>query len=327
MSKIFEVDFRKGSLKDRVSGLVGTIFGAPLISRAKSIRGLQCTEGTGDRVEYVSSFPETLTFSISGWFDPSSNSATYLAPFSAGYDFLGNKGFFAWYRPSLSRIYVYAGSSNYYFSQILDDRFKLTVQKVDDDWEVYYNGELRRSFTYTIDGYTSVLEIGRRNVNAYTWHGAIFEASLYNDISEDRRNQEWVNFQKFQNITRPLIIKRDDATDMIVSDDATNWNADGVVFSADQAMYDYQVESGSFKCLEDSTGKYIECVSSGSFALPVNLSIFTGSGYLRTVLGDLSGDQGGTVDAASAFFWADNLLSIAMTTGQKLRGYTIVSGA
>jgi hypothetical protein len=53
---------------------------------------------------------------------------------------------------------------------------------------------------------------------------------------------------------------------------------------------------------------------------------FAENGYLSWVDGDLSSDQGSTVDVASAFSFAKNVLTIQMTAGQKLRGFTITSG-
>lgn len=102
-----------------------------------------------------------------------------------------------------------------------------------------------------------------------------------------------------------------------------NWNATGQVQTKFIGNSDFAIGSGSFRCIEDSIGKYIECVVNGTLQVQgVNLSIFPQNGYIHRIDGDLSGNAGQTVNV-SALSFANNVLSIPMTSGQKIRNLTI----
>ncbi len=126
-----------------------------------------------------------------------------------------------------------------------------------------------------------------------------------------------------EQVMRQKVLKDgSDAADVVVSDSGLNWNAEGTTQTAHIA--DWSVGSGSFRCLEDSTGKYLECVSNGTLLLKgVDLSALTGNGYIQELAGDLSGDAGGTIAAASNVAWATNIITLTLTAGQKLRSIVI----
>ena len=80
------------------------------------------------------------------------------------------------------------------------------------------------------------------------------------------------------------------------------------------------INSGTFELKEDSTGKYFECQINGTFSYGgVDLSAFSGNGWVKTLTGDLSGDEGDTVDNATNVAYSGGKLTVTMTTGQKLR--------
>ncbi len=150
-------------------------------------------------------------------------------------------------------------------------------------------------------------------------------------FSTDERSAYYQQFQAQQTIMESVIRQKvlkdgNDATDVVVHGSGLNWNAEGITQAAHIA--DWSVGSGSFRCLEDSTDKYIECVTGGTLLLKgVDLSGLTGNGYIQELAGDLSGDAGGTIAAASNVSWAQNILTLTMTTGQKLRSLAIRRGA
>ena len=88
----------------------------------------------------------------------------------------------------------------------------------------------------------------------------------------------------------------------------------------------WRVESGDFEIKEDSNGFYLYCNTGGVISCPIDLSDYTGSGYVKTLTGDLSG-EGGTVDASSDLANSGGRLQITMTAGQKLYEIVITQGA
>jgi hypothetical protein len=110
-------------------------------------------------------------------------------------------------------------------------------------------------------------------------------------------------------------------SNVLINISGRNWDADGTTQTV--KIGDFRIASGSFKSLEDSTGKYIECVTNGSLLVNLKLSEFAGNGYIQRIDGDLSSDAGGTVDAASNVAHSGNVTTITMTAGQKIRNLTI----
>jgi len=114
-------------------------------------------------------------------------------------------------------------------------------------------------------------------------------------------------------------------SDVLFYDSGLDWNADGVTQSA--FVDGYRIGGGTFRVKEDATGKYIECVTNGTILYDgIDLSAPVGNGFIRKLTGDLSGDQGGTISAASAVSWASNTITITMTSGQKYRTMAITRG-
>jgi len=89
----------------------------------------------------------------------------------------------------------------------------------------------------------------------------------------------------------------------------------------------WKVVSGTFTTKEDATGKYISCDGNGDINISgIDLSMYAGNGFVKKLTGDLSADEGGTVDAAGSLAFASNTLTATMTSGQKLREIVIESG-
>ncbi len=144
-------------------------------------------------------------------------------------------------------------------------------------------------------------------------------ADLYTEFSSAQTQREQAHKNK-------AIVEGSADADVLFFDTGLNWNADGVT----QSLYvaDYRIGSGSFRVREDTTGKYIECVTNGAMLYEgVDLSGPAGNGYISKLTGDLSGDQGGTIAAASAVAWAGNVLSLTMTAGQVYREMMVTRGA
>ena len=110
------------------------------------------------------------------------------------------------------------------------------------------------------------------------------------------------------------------ARQVVFNEDMVNQNADEVTYSANTHFENgVFINSGSFRVKEDSTSKYIECVTNGTISYDADLSDYIGNGYVKILQGDLSTDQGDTVDNASSLSFSGNKLTITMTANQKLR--------
>jgi len=110
--------------------------------------------------------------------------------------------------------------------------------------------------------------------------------------------------------------------------DTTNWTADGVSVTAG-LIGDFAVSSGTFVCTEDATGKLITCSVGGVLQIRgIDLSYWTGNGYVSRIDGSLSAANAGmTINDAPALAWTGNVLSITMTAGQVIRNLLITRGA
>lgn len=85
-----------------------------------------------------------------------------------------------------------------------------------------------------------------------------------------------------------------------------------------------QIDSGSFEIKEDATSKYLECTASGNISyVGIDLSSYYENGWIKQLDGDLSGDAGGTVDDATNVAFTNGILTLTMTTGQKIRNLVI----
>lgn len=83
---------------------------------------------------------------------------------------------------------------------------------------------------------------------------------------------------------------------------------------------EWQIESGTFAIAEDATSKYISCTGNGNIVFHgADLSVYFESGWIKTLTGDLSGDQDDTVDNATSLAYSSGKLTVTMTSGQKLR--------
>ena len=76
---------------------------------------------------------------------------------------------------------------------------------------------------------------------------------------------------------------------------------------------------------EDSDGKYFYCTTSGNLVGIVKLD-YDKSGYIDTLIGDLSADEGQYVDDASKLSYSGNKLTVAVTAGQKIYELGIKAG-
>jgi len=107
----------------------------------------------------------------------------------------------------------------------------------------------------------------------------------------------------------------------IFRSDFSNDRADGAAGPPEK----WAITSGAFKMTEDVDGKYLECTSDGVVSFPfIDLSESEENGYIMTLRGDLSSDEGLTVDSAANVSFADNTLNFTMTAGQKLREVNII---
>ena len=83
---------------------------------------------------------------------------------------------------------------------------------------------------------------------------------------------------------------------------------------------EWETDSGTFVTAEDLTSKYISCTGNGVCSIGgVNLSKYYESGLIKILEGDLSADQGDTVDDATNVAFTNGRLRVTMTSGQKLR--------
>jgi len=114
------------------------------------------------------------------------------------------------------------------------------------------------------------------------------------------------------------------AEQVLFIDNNSDAPADGITQSS--ALGSYRIESGTFRYSEDSTGKYIDCVTNGVISDSYGVDGSTGNGWVKTATGDLSGDEGDTVDNSTAFAVSGGRLSITMTAGDKLRILVITRG-
>ena len=167
-----------------------------------------------------------------------------------------------------------------------------------------------------------------------TWRsfmGFMQEIKIYNTVlTAAERAAERAEFlsaktQMEQPHKNKAIVEGSANSDVLFYDSGLDWNADGVTQSA--FVDGYRIGGGTFRVKEDATGKYIECVTNGTILYDgIDLSAPVGNGFIRKLTGDLSGDQGGTISAASAVSWASNTITITMTSGQKYRTMAITRG-
>jgi len=87
----------------------------------------------------------------------------------------------------------------------------------------------------------------------------------------------------------------------------------------------WRIESWTFTATEDTTSKYISCTGNWTISTIVDLNDVFENGYIKELTGDLSAQQGSTITDAASFSYANNKLSIAMTSGQKLRKLVITN--
>lgn len=85
--------------------------------------------------------------------------------------------------------------------------------------------------------------------------------------------------------------------------------------------------AGTFSNAEDATGVHLRCVTNGTISTVVDLDDFIGNGYILRADGDLSGDAGDTVAAATNIAYANGRITLTMTAGQKIYNLTIQKGA
>lgn len=102
---------------------------------------------------------------------------------------------------------------------------------------------------------------------------------------------------------------------------------DGITHSTGEYLDKWYISSGTFVVKEDSIGKYIECLGNGVIQYKgINFSMYYENGFVKKLVGDLSSDQGKSVDDATNVAWANNELSVTFTTGQKLYELVISKG-
>jgi hypothetical protein len=343
MSKIFEVDFRQGSLKDRVSGTIPTNTNVIIRQQEKG----RCAHFAGNAYLAYGIPPQNFfqsQFSIMLEWKPYDLADTRWV---FGHTDSGHVSkIWVVTRPNGKfRIAIQSASKNSYGETTATfwnaQIFRQIFVQVNEDGAIQFStgsGNIATTVV-TNPGFSLAAYLGdyAPYIGAYNSDGipngtSYVQGQLARLIaksgtfSSTEKQQYYSEFLASQHITKPIVIKRGDATEMIVSVDGTNWNADGGTSNA--SFGNLEIGSGAFTCLEDATGKYIKCTSNGTLTLSgIDLSIFSGNGYLKSVLGDLSGDASDTVDNASAFAFASNTLTITMTTNQVLRGFTITASA
>lgn len=114
------------------------------------------------------------------------------------------------------------------------------------------------------------------------------------------------------------------AKQVLLKEDLIGEPADGL----NKVPSGWRIDSGTFSIQEDAIGKFIQNDSNGTISFPgIELINVTGNGYIKVLTGDLATDAEGTVDAATNIAFTDNVLTVTMTSGQKLREIVITHAA
>ncbi len=114
---------------------------------------------------------------------------------------------------------------------------------------------------------------------------------------------------------------------VIFNEPVFNQLPDNRSYTAGMYLEKWQISSGTFMVKEDSTGTYIECSGNGVIQYKgVDLSMNHENGFIKSIVGDISSDQGDTVDNATYIAWVSNVLSVTMATGEKLYELVIQAG-
>ena len=117
------------------------------------------------------------------------------------------------------------------------------------------------------------------------------------------------------------------ANQAIFNEPMFNQLPDSRSYTTGMYLENWQVSSGTFTVNEDSTGTYIECTGNGVIQYKgIDFSMYKENGFIKKIVGDISSDQGVTVDTAVNVAFASNVLSVTLTTGQKLYELVITKG-
>jgi len=150
--------------------------------------------------------------------------------------------------------------------------------------------------------------LGKRPWNEDYSKELLYNFSIHNTAKTDQQIKDYHN--KY-------------ASQVALFEDFRYAKADGTT----QLPAGWTSSTGSHKTNEDSTGKYIECVTSGVVQYKsVDLSGYEGNGYIFKIDGDFSSDVDKTVDSSTNVSFANNTVSVTMTSGQKLRNIGIQKG-
>ncbi len=332
MGKVFEYSAGRGSLKDHVNGTIPDNTGVTI---KNSEKGRACYFDGSAYLDYGGTASNILGSAVTqvSWdivFRGSANTwdndgLFAVTPFTGGFR-IGNN-------IAATTIKTHCDTS-FSVGTISDTDYHHLLCTYDGaEVKTYLDNVLINTTpkTVVLDFTTTATKtiVGGYYKPAFLYSGYGIRAAIFSHVLNNaERAALYSDFQRLKTQMKSLVNFRDDGSDRAVffRDDGTNWNADGITHS--EHIADYSIDSGSFRCKEDSTGKYLESVTSGAISFQgVELSSLTGNGYIRNLQGDLSGDEGGTVAAASAVAWAGNILTLTMTAGQKLRGITITRGA
>lgn len=295
MAKVFDVNFGKGSFRDRISE---TVPGNTNVIIKKTEKGRTAWFPSGAALEAygVVTGVKTIAFIVK----PSGNGDILLDDGTAKLSIVaGNIS-----GTGLTQCYV----NNSDTDAISFNAWSLVIAE--------FSGGIDFATDFEIDPTMSLF------LASVETHDSI--------ITTAERESLWQKFLNDQNILVDPVTNRGVYTgsnSQILNLDGTNWDAQGTTETA--FIGDFRISSGSFRCVEDSTGKYIECVTNGVLAYGgLDLSEFPGNGYIRRIDGSLTSLAGGTVDAANpTISHAGNITFIQMTAGQILRNITISRNA
>ena len=194
-----------------------------------------------------------------------------------------------------------------------------------------YDGSTRRIYLNGVEDNSPVTDgswvisteasIGYQNNELGFFSGSIQDVQIWNEVLTAQQVAKEYNDTKDRNnlaqTKRNFYYETTSDSDVLFIDNNNYAPAD--VITQSSSLGDYTIDSGTFRYSEDSTGKYIDCVTDGVISDSYDSESSTGNGWIKTATGELSADEGGTVDDSTYFAVSGNRLSITMTAGDKLR--------
>ncbi len=203
-------------------------------------------------------------------------------------------------------------NSNYVINADKQWHYIILTFDASNNMILYVNGVNRNSMVTTLGSYAASTRYIKIGAHSTAFDGIIkFVRLLPVALTEPQIQASWNKI----------------ARQAVFNESMFNQLPDQRSYTAGMWAGNWQVSSGTFTVTEDSTGTYIECSANGVIQYTgVDLSVYHENGFIKRIVGDISGDQGDTVDNATNIAWVNNSLSVTLTTGQKLYDLVITKG-